>query len=65
MKHAIALLDADAQVRVLDLWTDFTNADGTLKTELYSDKHLHLGPAGYAVYAERLKPWLYIVLGRT
>ena len=49
-------LDADAKVHVLDLWSDFTNADGTLKTELYSDKHLHLGPAGYEVFASKLKP---------
>jgi hypothetical protein len=40
---------------VLDLWNDFTNADGTLKTELYSDQHLHLGPAGYDVLAAKLK----------
>ena len=49
-------LEADAHVRVLDLWKDFANADGTLKTELYSDQHLHLGPAGYEVLAARLKP---------
>ena len=48
-------LDADAHLHVLDLTRDFTNADGTLKTELYSDQHLHLGPAGYEVFASRLK----------
>ena len=48
-------LEADAHVRVLDLWKDFANADGTLKTELYSDQHLHLGPAGYDVLAANLK----------
>jgi hypothetical protein len=37
------------------LWKDFTNADGTLKTELYSDKHLHLGDAGYEAFAARLR----------
>ena len=47
-------VDADPNVRVLDLWKDFTNPEGTLKTELYADKHLHLGPEGYAVYASRL-----------
>jgi beta-glucosidase len=50
--------DADANVKIIDLWKDFTNADGTLKTELYSDGHLHLGPAGYEVLASRLKPVL-------
>ena len=39
----------------LDLWADFTNADGTLKTSLYSDGHLHLGPDGYEVLAAKLK----------
>jgi beta-glucosidase len=48
-------LDQDPQVHILDLWKDFTNADGTLKTELYSDKHLHLGDAGYEAFAARLK----------
>jgi beta-glucosidase len=48
-------LDRDPKVTVLDLTHDFTNADGALKTELYSDGHLHLGPAGYEVLASRLK----------
>jgi lysophospholipase L1-like esterase len=48
-------LDANANIRALDFWSDFTHTDGTLKTELYSDKHLHLGPAGYEVFAARLK----------
>ncbi len=55
-------LDADAKVHVLDLWKDFTNADGTLKTELYSDQHLHLGPAGYEVFASKLKPVMETLL---
>jgi hypothetical protein len=54
-------LESDPKVRVLVLWADFTNADGTLKTELYSDKHLHLGPAGYEVFASKLKPLLEIL----
>jgi lysophospholipase L1-like esterase len=55
-------LESDAKVRVLDLWADFTNADGTIKTELYSDGHLHLGPAGYEVFASKLKPLLGTLL---
>ena len=51
-------LDRCPQVHVLDLCSNFTNADGTLKTELYSDKHLHLGPSGYEVLAGMLKPVL-------
>ena len=51
-------LDADPKVRVLDLTADFTNADGTLKKELFTGDNIHLAPAGYAVYAERLRPLL-------
>jgi thiol-disulfide isomerase/thioredoxin/lysophospholipase L1-like esterase/tetratricopeptide (TPR) repeat protein len=51
-------LDADGNVQVLDLWKSFTNEDGTLKTALYSDGHLHLGPAGYEALAQGLKPLL-------
>jgi beta-glucosidase len=56
-------LDADPKVHVLDLWSDFTNADGTLKTDLYSDKHLHLNLAGYETYARKLKPVVEKLLG--
>lgn len=49
-------LDADPKVHLLDLWKDFTIADGTLRTVLYSDKHLHLSPAGYDVFATKLQP---------
>ncbi len=49
-------LDIDANVSVVDLWNDFTNTDGSLEAELYSDKHLHLSPAGYEVLAAKLKP---------
>jgi platelet-activating factor acetylhydrolase IB subunit beta/gamma len=51
-------LDADPQMRVLDLTVDFTHADGTLKQELFTVDGIHLSPAGYAVYAARLRPYL-------
>ncbi len=51
-------LDSDPNVKVLDLWSDFTNADGTIKKDLFTPDNIHLSPAGYAVYAERLKPLL-------
>ena len=55
-------LDADPQVRVLDLCEAFTNADGTLKPDLFTADHIHLSPAGYTAYAERLRPLLDTVL---
>ncbi|MEY3959172.1 MAG: hypothetical protein RJA37_1775 [Verrucomicrobiota bacterium] len=51
-------LGADPKVRVLDLTKDFLNADGTILKELYTPDNIHLSPAGYAVYAEKLKPLL-------
>ena len=51
-------LDSDANVKVIDLWSDFTNADGTIKKDLFTPDNIHLSPAGYAVYAEKLKPLL-------
>jgi lysophospholipase L1-like esterase len=57
-------LDSDPQVHVLELWRAFTNADGTLRTALYSDGHLHLGPAGYEVFAGKLKPMVVPLLAK-
>jgi beta-glucosidase len=51
-------LESDPKVRVLDLTAEFTNADGTLKKDLFTPDHIHLSPAGYAVYAEKLRPLL-------
>jgi beta-glucosidase len=48
-------LEADPQVHVIDVAADFTHADGKLKSELYSDKYLHLNLAGYEVFAAKLK----------
>jgi platelet-activating factor acetylhydrolase IB subunit beta/gamma len=57
-------LESDAKVKVLDLWNDFTNVDGSLKSELYSDRHLHLNAAGYGVFASKLKPAIMELLER-
>ena len=51
-------LNSDPKVKVLDLWSDFANADGTIKKDLFTPDNVHLSPAGYAVYAEKLKPLL-------
>ena len=51
-------LESDPKVRVLDLTADFTNGDGTLKKGLFTPDHIHLSSAGYAVYAEKLRPLL-------
>jgi beta-glucosidase len=51
-------LGSDPKVTVIDLWSDFTNADGTIKKSLFMPDNIHLSPAGYAVYAEKLKPLL-------
>jgi platelet-activating factor acetylhydrolase IB subunit beta/gamma len=58
-------LNSDPQVQVLNLTSDFVNDDGTLKKDLYTPDHIHLSPAGYAVYAERLKPVLGKFLAST
>jgi beta-glucosidase len=57
-------LGNDPKVSVLDLWNDFANSDGTIKKSLFTPDSIHLSPAGYAVYAERLKPLLAAILGK-
>ena len=58
INHTVAeqKLDADPQVFYLDLWRDFTNQEGSLTVDAYSDGHLHLGAVGYERYAAKLKP---------
>jgi len=53
-------LEEDPKVRVLDLWSDFSNADGTLIKELFTPDAIHLSLEGYRVYAERLRPLINI-----
>ena len=58
-------LDADPMVRLLDLTTDFVNADGTLKKDLFSPDAIHLTQeGGYELYATKLKPLVEKLLGR-
>lgn len=58
-------LDANPHVHILNLTGDFTNPDGTLRTELYSGDNLHIGPAGYEVFSTRLKPLVDQLLDET
>ena len=56
-------LDSDPKVKVLDLTGDMTNADGTLKKELFQPDNIHLSQdAGYGLYAEKLKPLITALL---
>jgi len=58
-------LDADPKVHILDLWADFTTADGALKPGLFSADNIHLTQkGGYKVYAAKLKPLLERALGK-
>ena len=54
----------DAKLVTLDMWGDFTNADGSLRKELFTADSIHLSPAGYAAYAKRLKPLLDAAIER-
>lgn len=58
-------LNGLSNVRTLDLWGDFTHADGSLKRELFTQDNIHLSPAGYAVYAEKIAPFLSAALDRS
>lgn len=57
-------LDSDPKLRVLDLWSEFTNADGSIKKDLFTPDNIHLSPEGYSVYASRLKPLLDEIFNR-
>jgi platelet-activating factor acetylhydrolase IB subunit beta/gamma len=49
-------LERDPLVQVLDLTSEFTVADGSLKADLFLPDRIHLSEAGYDFYASRLKP---------
>lgn len=58
-----AKLDDGTDVRVLDMWADFHDpaSPNRVKAELFAKPDgkpdwLHIGPAGYQMWAERIKP---------
>ncbi len=48
---------ATVKAEFVDLWTRFADDDGELAAR-FSDDRLHLGPAGYAEWADALRPVL-------
>jgi beta-glucosidase len=56
-------LVGDERLEIIDLSGDFIDSEGRLRRELYSDGHLHLGPAGYEVLAQRLQTQIEKWLG--
>ena len=57
----LAKLDDHLHVRFFDLTQKFLSADGTLTSEISPDG-VHLNSAGYAIWAEALKPLLQELL---
>ena len=57
VNNQVKALTALYDVAWIDLTDDFAAPDGTLKPALTYDG-LHLNDAGYALWAQRLKPYL-------
>ena len=57
-------LEADANVRVLDLSVDFTQPHGSFRDEAYAEDHVHLSEADYEPLTNLLTPVTDGVLGR-
>ena len=56
-------LQSDPKVQVLDLTADFVTASGELKSHLFSADKIHLTQdAGYALFAEKLRPLVALLL---
>ena len=57
-------LTDDPLIQILDFSQELLNADGTIKAELFAKDRIHLSKAGYALYAERLRPVLKRLLNK-
>lgn len=49
-------IDNIPKVHVFDMWNDFASPDESLKAAAYADGLLHLSPAGYEIWAGKLRP---------
>ena len=58
------MLDADPMLTVMDLWDEYVNRDGSLKSIGFAKDNLHLDDIGYELYASRLRPILAQLIGR-
>jgi len=54
----ISPLGEKEHVTYLDLTPSFTNADGTLKADVYAEDKIHLQAKGYEIWAKALMPTL-------
>jgi platelet-activating factor acetylhydrolase IB subunit beta/gamma len=54
-------LESNPKVFVLDMWNDFTTADGKINKDLFTSDNIHLSSAGYAAYANRLHPMIQAI----
>jgi len=48
-------LNQVSNVQILDMSSDFLQTNGILKKELFTQDNIHLSPAGYDVFAHRLR----------
>jgi lysophospholipase L1-like esterase len=62
VNQTIAKLDDGQNVRYLDLWDKFTDADGNISPDIMPD-FLHPNDKGYVIWADAMEPLLSEMLG--
>ncbi len=71
IKSTNAALDSlnlaqNPRIHMLDLWSDVTNPDGSLKPGIFTTDNIHLTQeGGYELYASKLKPVIEALLGQS